>query len=156
MSTTLSRFAVTLLLALAATPLVAASLGSAQMNVEGLTLDLVAVERRGNVLTVRWTVKNTGAKTATAKFQLTGDRVTTYAVDEENGTKYYTLTDKEGHVLASQHEYTDSSYGISDYVKAGETKRYWMKLPAPPPAVKTINLLFTDTEPFESVPITNK
>jgi hypothetical protein len=78
-------------------------------------------------------------------------------VDEENGTKYYALTDKEGHVLATEHEYTGSSYGISDYLKEGETARYWMKLPAPPPEVKAINLIFTSAaDPFESVPIANK
>ena len=156
MSTTIRRVAL-IFLALAATPLLAASLGSIPLNVDDVTLDLLAVERRGNVLTVKWSVKNTGTKTATVQFALTGNNVTTYAVDEENGTKYYALTDKEGHVLATEHEWTGSSYGISDYVKAGETTRYWMKLPAPPPEVKSINLIFTSAaDPFESVPIANK
>jgi hypothetical protein len=34
--------------------------------------------------------------------------------------------------------------------------RFWAKFPAPPPAVKTINVHFTASEPFESVAITDK
>jgi hypothetical protein len=157
MQTTLRRFASLSLLILLALPLLAASLGSAPMNVKGLNLDLVSVERRGNVLTVKWAVTNTGSDQAEAKFALKGKHTTSYAVDEESGTKYYALTDKEGNLLASASEYVGSdSYGIAESIKPGETKRYWAKLPAPPPGVKAINILFTDTEPFEAVAITDK
>ncbi|HEY0591336.1 MAG TPA: hypothetical protein VGF40_06190, partial [Thermoanaerobaculia bacterium] len=85
-----------------------------------------------------------------------GNGPTTYLVDEENGTKYYALTDKEGHVLATMHEYVNGKYGINETVKPGTTKRYWAKFPAPPPAVKTITVLFSDAEPIEDVPIADK
>jgi hypothetical protein len=102
-------------------------------------------------------VRNDGQEQKNVSFGLKGQHVTTYAVDEESGTKYYALTDKEGNLVASDTKYTSSdTYGISDTVKAGETKRYWMKLPAPPPAVKTVNLFFTDTDPFEAIAITDK
>lgn len=156
MQATLRRL---MLLLFAALPLLASpNLGSVPMNKEGLTLDLLSVERRGSVLTVKWSVHNGGTKTSpTYSFGLKGRQTTTYAVDEENGTKYYALTDKEGNLLASSSEYLGSdTNGISDSTKAGETKRYWMKLPAPPPAVKTINVIFTDAEPFEAIAITDK
>lgn len=151
------RSLMVLLLCISAQTGLAASLGSTAMNTDGLQLDLNSVERRGNVLTVKWSVKNSGQAATRLRFRLTGKHVTTYAVDEESGTKYYVLTDKEGNSLASQHVYIGSDdFGIDDAVEAGQTKRYWMKLPSPPPAVKSINLMFTDSEPFESVAITDK
>ena len=140
-----------------ALPLFAANLGSAPMNVTGLTLDLVSVERRGNVLTVKWAVTNTGKDQQPIKFGLKGKHTTSYVVDEESGTKYYALTDKEGNLLASASEYIGAdTFGITESIKGGESKRYWAKFPAPPPAVKSINVLLSDTEPFEAVAITDK
>ncbi|HUP60820.1 MAG TPA: hypothetical protein VNA69_10420 [Thermoanaerobaculia bacterium] len=133
-------------------PLLAANLGSAPMNVDGLTLDLLSVERRGSVLTVKWAVRNEGKKSETVMLKLAGKSATSYVVDEESGTKYFALTDKEGQLLATEHEYE----GIWESIAEGQTKRFWAKFPAPPPAVKSINVLFSDTEPFESIAITDK
>src|SRR5687767_14585649 len=99
------------------------ALASGPTNWPSVTIDLMSVERKGSVLTVKWQVKSTAAKTETVQFQLTGDKNTTYVLDEESGTKYYALTDKEGNVLASEHEHTGSSYGISDYLEAGATNQ---------------------------------
>jgi hypothetical protein len=139
-------------------PLVAAPIASAPMNIKGLEIDLLSVERRANVLTVKWAVRNTGDNRANAQFALVENKPSTYAVDEDSGTKYFVLTDKEGNVLATEHVWVKSgSYGINDDLDPGATQRYWMKLPAPPPAVKNINLFFTDAaEPFEAVAITDK
>jgi len=156
MHLTLRRF-IGLCVALTFALPLAAALGSAPMNVDGLTLELQSVERRGNVLTVKWSVKNTASEGRSSAFGLVGKKATSYLVDEENGTKYYVLTDKEGHGLASMHEWVGpDQYGVHETIDAGQTKRYWAKFPAPPPAVKTINVLFTDTDPFEAVAITDK
>ncbi|MBK5260611.1 MAG: hypothetical protein JJE51_13550 [Thermoanaerobaculia bacterium] len=157
MRTTGNRYALLFLAIVIALPLVAAPLGTSDMNAAGLSLDLNSVERKGNVLTVKWAVKNSGAENARVNFGLSGRLITTYLVDEENGTKYYSLTDKEGNNLASEHVYIGSdTFGIEDYLKAGETKKYWGKFPAPPPAVKSINIILTDAEPFEGIVITEK
>jgi hypothetical protein len=131
-------------------------IASGPTNWDGVTVDLMSVERKGQVLTVKWAVKSAGAKTETVQFGLAGNKKGTYVLDEESGTKYYALTDKEGNVLASEHEYTGDGYGISDYLEAGATNRYWAKFPAPPPAVKSINIFFTNSDPFEGVAITDK
>ena len=124
---------------------------------DGVVADLMSVERTGSILTVKWAVRNTGSQRAQVKFGLVGKDQSTYAVDEDSGTKYYVLTDKEKHGLASAHEYLGAdTHGIEDYVEPGATVRYWMKLPAPPPAVKAISLFFTKVEPFESVAISDK
>src|SRR5688572_1354583 len=133
-------------------PLLAANLGSAPMNIDGFTLELLSVERKGSVLTVKWAVRNDGKSSATVTIKLAGKDATSYIVDEESGTKYYALTDKEGHLLATEHEYG----GIWESFSQGQTKRFWAKFPAPPPGVKTINVLFSETEPFESIAITDK
>lgn len=150
------RVVVSAVLLVLAIPIFAANLGSQPMNIDGLTIDLLTVERKGNVMTVKWAVRNGSDKSQTVEFVLSG-RPTTYAVDEENGTKYYVLADKEGNSLASEHSYIGSAgSGIYESIDAGQTKRFWMKLPAPPPAVKSITIYFTDTDPFESVAITDK
>ena len=132
-------------------------LATGPTNWEGVTIDLMSVERKGSVLTVKWAVRNQGAKRAGVQFFLTGQQQTTYVLDEESGTKYYALTDKEKNTLASEHVYTGSnSYGISGDVEPGATSRYWVKYPAPPPAVKTINIFFTNSDPFEGIAITDK
>jgi hypothetical protein len=123
-------------------------------NWPGVTIDLMSVERKGSVLTVKWQVKSAAAAASAVYFNLSGKNMSTYLLDEESGTKYYALTDKEGNSLASEHEYTGDGYGISDYLEAGATNRYWAKFPAPPPAVKSINIFFTNSDPFEGVPIT--
>ena len=144
--------------ALAATAAGAASpVATVSTNWKGVELDLMSVERKGNVLTLKWAVRNTGADSVAIGFALTGKHVTTYVVDEENGTKYYALTDKEGNTLASSHEYIGGdAYGINTRIAAGATNRYWAKFPAPPPEVKTVNVLFTESEPIEGAAIAEK
>lgn len=132
-------------------------IATAAMNVDGLELDVVSVERKGNVLTVKWAVRNTGTDKAQALFSMVGDGASTYVVDEENGAKYYVLTDQEGQILASMHEYTGSNrHGIRQDVEPGATKRYWAKFPAPPPEVGEVTLFFTEAEPLEGVAIAEK
>lgn len=161
--TSLTVFAL-LLGALTAIPRAAATpegtaqpIASAETNWSGVALDLMSVERKGSVLTVKWAVRNHGTEQQDVRFGLAGKQVTTYVVDEESGTKYYVLADKEKHSVASMHEYIGSdTYGTAEYIPAGETRRYWAKFPAPPPEVKSVTLFFTKTEPFEGVPITDR
>ena len=145
------RLGVLLAVLLVASPLAAAGLGSALSN-DGFMIELTSVERKGNVVTVRWSARNDNPKAKRYDIDLAGAGATSYLVDEENGTKYYALTDKEGHLLATETEYD----GIWEEIGPGATMRFWAKFPAPPPAVKTINVLFTKSEPFESIAITEK
>ena len=153
--------ALTLLTLFAAAPAVAAPqtaqpIASAETNWDGIAIDLMSVERKGSVLTLKWAVRNHGTADKEVQFGLVGDHVTTYVVDEDSGTKYYVLTDKEKHSLASMHDYVgDGTLGIDDKIPAGETRRYWAKFPAPPPEVKSVTLFFAKAEPFEDVAITD-
>jgi hypothetical protein len=132
-------------------------LATVATNTKGVSLDVMSVERKGAILTVKWAVRNEGTSDAPVQYGLIGRHQTTYTLDEDSGTKYYVLTDKEKNSLASEHVYIGSdTYGINQQVKPGETGRFWAKYPAPPPAVKTISLFFTGTEPIEGVAITDK
>lgn len=135
-------------------------LASAETNWDGVSIDIMSVARKGSVLTVKWAVRNEGESAATVKFVTVGGEIRTYVVDEENGTKYYVLTDQEGHSLASQHTVVaygiPDSYGIEQAVAPGAAKRLWAKFPAPPPEVQTISIYFDETEPFEDLPITDR
>jgi hypothetical protein len=148
---TFSRLALLPALLLVASAFGAGSLGSAESN-DGFTIELTSVERKGNILTVKWSARSNNEKNKYYDIDLQGKGATSYLVDEESGTKYYALTDKEGNLLATETEYE----GIWESMEPGETKRFWAKFPAPPPAVKTINILFTKSEPFESIAITDK
>jgi len=133
-------------------------LASGPTNWDGVTIDLMSVERKGSILTVKWAVRNAGAKPAKVQFGMTGRAQTTYLLDEESGTKYYALTDKEKNTLASEHTYLGAdTFGIDGTVEPGGAgSRYWVKFPAPPPAVKTINVFFTNSDPFEGIAIADK
>ncbi len=104
MRTTLGRLIVLFFLSLLTLPLLAANLGSAPMNVDdGYIVELLSVERKGSVLTVKWALRNDGQESPTVTFKLAGKDATSYVVDEESGTKYFALTDKEGQLLANDH-----------------------------------------------------
>lgn len=135
------------------------AIATVETNWDGISLDVLALERKGSVLTLKWAVRNDGEEATAVQFSLTGKHVRTYVVDEESGTKYYVLTDKEGHAVASSHTwmYGGDAYGIHLKAAAGKSSRLWMKLPAPPPEVKVVTLFFDEAaEPLEDVPITDK
>lgn len=129
---------------------------TAYTNWDDVSLALMVVERKGNVLTIKWAVRNEGEEQQEVKFSLTRAAARTFAVDEENGTKYFVLTDEQGNCLASECVYLGQTEGIAETVDAGKTRRFWMKLPAPPPEVTSLTLFFDETEPLEDVPITDK
>lgn len=131
-------------------------IAAAPTNWPDVDVALMAVERKGNVLTLKWAVTNGGDERTSVRFGLTS-QATSYLVDEENGTKYYVLTDQDGNALATEHAWIDgNTWGVTDTLEPGATARYWAKFPAPPPEVKTLTVMFDQTEPFEEVPITDK
>lgn len=153
----ISSLGIALALAVAAQVASAQPLARAATNWEGVTVELTAVERKGSVLTVRWTVRNAGTQRVQVQFAYTGRQVTTYVVDEENGTKYYVLTDKEGNSLASQHTWlATDTHGVKEQIEPGTAKRYWAKFPAPPPEVTAVSVFFSEADPLEDVPIADQ
>ncbi len=153
-------FAISCLLCLAllgaGSPAASEPLASADANWDGIKVHLMTVERKGSVLSVKWAVTNEGEGKTRVFFVFTGNDPC-YVIDEENGVKYYALTDKEGNAIASGNEYVSSGRaGVATDVPSGSTRRYWMKMPAPPPEVKEISVFLSETEPFDGVVIADK
>ncbi len=83
----------------AGSPAASEPLASADANWDGIEVHLMTVERRGSVLSVKWAVTNEGEEETRIFFVFTGTDPC-YVIDEENGVKYYALTDKEGWAAA--------------------------------------------------------
>lgn len=140
----------------AATVEAADPITTADTNWDGITVDIMSVSRKGNVMTVKFAAVNNGSETRQVAFGFTGNDVC-YAVDEESGSKYYVLTDEEGNPVASAKEWMpNSTSGINREVAPGSSLRVWMKLPAPPPEVTSISLFLNETDPIEDVSITDR
>ncbi len=145
-------------------------IATVETNWDGISLDIMALKRKGSVLTLKWAVRNESLESMEIRFALkrsggnqyqSGKDVKTYVVDEESGTKYYVLTDKEGNGVATSSATfpypAGGLAGIRIKVAAGKNARLWMKLPAPPPEVKVVTVFFNGAvEPLEDVPITDK
>lgn len=131
-------------------------IATAETNWEGVTVHVVSVTRKGSILTVKFGAVNEGSDSQEVWFGFTGNDVC-YAVDEESGTKYYVLTDKEGNPVASAKDWMpNSTAGLKRDVAPGKTLRVWMKFPAPPPEVTAISLVLNETDPIENVAITDQ
>lgn len=139
-------------LALAAEPL-----ATVETNWDGVLIHLMTVERKGPVLTVKWAAENKASEVRRVSFGFTGSDVC-YVLDEENGTKYFVLTDKDRNAVASASNdfLGNGTYGVQTKIEPGKTARFWMKLPAPPPEVKVVSVVFHGVEPIEGVTITDR
>jgi hypothetical protein len=124
-------------------------LATAETNWPGIHIDVTSVVRKGSVLTVKWVVRNEGDAQEQARFDLRRGG-NTYVVDEESGTKYYVLTDEQNYTLSHR----QGLYSLRP--EPGQSIRQWMKLPAPPPEIKAVMIIFNETEPLEGVPITDQ
>jgi hypothetical protein len=149
--------------------LAAEPIATVETNWDGISLDVMALKRKGSVLTLKWAVRNEGLESTEIRFALkscsrckqTYHDIKTYIVDEESGTKYYVLADKEGNAVATSSAtfpYPQGGLaGIRMKIAAGKSARLWMKLPAPPPEVQVVTVFFNEAvEPLEDVPITDK
>ncbi len=131
-------------------------IASGATNWDGVTVHVMSVVRKGNVLTVKWAVVNEGEAPQVVWFGFTGKQAC-YVVDEESGTKYFVLTDREGNPLAPRNDFLGVGLrGIKRELAPGKTLRLWMKLPAPPPEVTSVSIFLNETEPIEDVPITDR
>jgi hypothetical protein len=125
----------------AATPL-----ASQDTNWEGVVADLTEFKRKGNTLTVKLKLRNTGSaeKTIDIAYEKT------YVLDADNGKKYEVLTDDQRAYIAATQTYHDRYY---DSLKPGESASVWMKFPAPPATTKSASLTVAGMAPFDDVTI---
>jgi len=112
-------------------------------------VSLNSVKIRGEVLTVRMTLKNISGKSV--KLQLYYQSV--YYTDIQNKKKYFALKDSEGKYIAGPKDRNSEGGKIERYLKAEQQTIMWIKFPAPPVTTKTVDIIIPDVLPFEEVQI---
>ncbi|MFE5753829.1 hypothetical protein ACFQ7I_09020 [Streptomyces massasporeus] len=120
-----------------------------------LTLTITSALRdAGGFVTVRGTLKNSGAKTVVVPAHLSGDEPDIVKhgpslggatlVDFAGGKRYYILRDTEGRPLATT---------ALNVLKTGERLPVFMQFPAPPPRTRQVSLQLPQFE-TASLPLT--
>lgn len=147
---TLALFALVLFCDPACSQGAAAPLETQESNWGTIAVDLTEFKRKGNTLTVKLKVRNTGA--APADYDMTFKSA--YLLDTAAGKKYEVLKDDQGTYIASvMPSWPERNYGT---IAAGASINLWMKFPAPPAEVKAITLNIPAAAPFEDIPITDQ
>jgi hypothetical protein len=115
-------------------------------DVNGLSVELTAVQKTNDTILVRFKYINTSDK----EIQMYGvaggeiqDKI--YYIDAKNKKKYPLIRDSENNPISSALR--------SVNIAPGETKICWGKFPAPPSDVTAISVYIPGAPPFENVPI---
>lgn len=123
------------------------ALASQETNWKGVTASVTEFRRKGNTLTAKVRLANSGAEPSPVDVVYKE----VYLIDTAGGKKYEVLKDEKGAYIAALLQGWDNRwYGT---LKPGESHVLWMKFPAPPAEVKAITLQLPNTAPFEDVPI---
>ncbi|MFL6259245.1 MAG: hypothetical protein ACJ76Y_05985 [Thermoanaerobaculia bacterium] len=131
----------------AAAPAPAAALASQQTNWPGIVADVIEFRRKGSTLTAKVVLRNQGNVDSQPDIHYNE----LYVMDLGAGKKYEVLKDEKGNYIAALRSgYRDQWY---QRLQPGETYTIWMKLPAPPPDVKTVTLQIPGVPPFEDLAI---
>ena len=124
-----------------------APLASQETNLAGVTAEVTEFKRRGNTLTVKVRMSNTGSEDVTVDLEY--DK--TYVLDAAGGRKYEVLRDDAKNYIAAIGPSYSNRYWNT--LKPGQPLLVWMKFPAPPPEVKTATFQLDDTPPFDDLAI---
>ena len=152
-----ARILVTIVLGLAASALpllaqpAAKPLASRDLDVEGVTADVIESVRKDNVLTVRVRFRNTSDHPV--KLELT--KTNNYNLDyiSAGNTKYNILRDTNKKALATP---MDNLGMVETTIPAKGSWNWWAKFPAPPADQKTYTLYLKVGPPIEDVPIVDR
>ena len=127
-----------------------AVIASQETNTQGVVAELIECRRKEGVLSIRVRLRSTGS--GAVDYPIYRRDFGNYYVTAEN-KKYFMLKDSEGAWLATPPNPQDN---LDAHIAAGQTFVWWAKFPAPPPAVKKINLVMPGVAPFEDVPVTDQ
>lgn len=116
---------------------------------EGIQMELIEVKRAGEVLDVKFIVRNLGDKPVDVEIRFAD----VYVLDMVNKMKYSPYQGPDKIVFAGP--LYDKAYYGRFWAKMGPKQRKvaWIKFPAPPPEVKKVSLVLPGVLPFEGVTI---
>ena len=128
-------------------------LASQELDVEGVTAEVIESTRRGDMLTVRVRLRNNGAAPVKVMLARGGLSYHTANYIVAGDTKYEIMRDTAGHVLATPR---DGGGWLEAKIPPKRTFAWWAKYPAPPAEVKSYTLYLNVGPPIEDVPIEEK
>ena len=114
--------------------------------------DIIRASVRDNVLTIQVAFRCPGPSSNHVSFKF-GD---VYLTDLKNKKKYYPLKDSSGRYLAGPASDWLEGGTYNAWMKPGNRSIFWIKFPAPPAEVQTIDVMVPGFLPFEDVPITRR
>ncbi|HET6604832.1 MAG TPA: hypothetical protein VFG21_11620 [Xanthomonadaceae bacterium] len=143
----LAALAASLLAPAAAAQGSGAALASQDSNWSGVVIEVTEFRRKGNTLSVKTRLRNTGAEAVEVDVRY-GD---VYVLDTAGGKRYDVLRDDKGAVIAAHlPSWPERWYGT---IEPGAAMTLWMKFPAPPADTTEATLVIGTNAPFEDLPI---
>lgn len=121
--------------------------GAQETNWKGITAAITEFRRKGNTLTAKIRLTNTGSTASEPDIHYNEN----YLIDTAAGKKYEVLKDEKSTYIAGLRSGWSNRW--YENIPPGESRVIWMKFPAPPPEVKTITLQIQGIPPFEDVAI---
>ncbi len=126
-------------------------LASRDLDVEGITAEVIESDRKDGVLMVRVRFRNEGGKPAKLSLVNAQGYVHTYMVSAK--TKYHLIKDDSGKEVATPR---DGGGWLEPTIKPKASFTWWGKFPAPPADRKTYSLYFKVGPPIDDIPIVDK
>jgi hypothetical protein len=128
-------------------------LATRELDVEGVVAEVIESFRKGDMLTVRVRLRNTG--TQPAKISLAGGGVSYHTANYivAGDTRYDIMRDTKGNVLATPR---DGGGWLEPTIRPKGTFAWWANYPAPPAAQKSYTLYLKVGPPIDGVPIIDK
>jgi hypothetical protein len=118
-----------------------------ETNTQSVVADLTECKRKDGVLTVKFGFRNTSGGRVGFYTDPLADYDKFYFIADNK--KYFVLTDSEKQPLWGK---TEGNVSLNP----GQSWHWWAKFPAPPAAVKTINLLTPVASPFDDVSVSDQ
>ena len=132
----------------AAIPAVAV-LAAQETNWPGMVAEVTEFRRKGNTLTAKVRLRNTGSAMQEPDIQY----AEVYVMDAAAGKKYEVLMDEKGNYIAYLKQGWPKRW--YDKLQPGQSVTLWMKFPAPPADVAAVTLQLPGMAPFEDLAIQN-
>ena len=114
---------------------------------EGVEADLIKINIRNDILTLRFKIRNTDSTDHTVEFYFKD----CYIVDAASQKKYFPLKDSEGQFIGGPKEkdWEGGRFRIS--IDAGSSAGFWLKFPVPTDNPESIDISIPGFFPFEEV-----
>jgi hypothetical protein len=128
-------------------------LATRNLDVEGIRAEVIESVRKGNLLTVRVRLRNTGTEPAKLMLAQGGASYHTANYIVAGDTRYDIIRDTNGNVTATPR---DGGGWLQPTIPPKGTFMWWASYAAPPASIKSYTLYLRVGPPIEDIPIIDK